>query len=135
MKEFLKNALEGLYLLMYSPERTQELIMGNIKFLFPLPMFFLFGGVGIHLLLDNPWMNQNVNSIRLLVPIYGVAFNLLAYPVCLRFVIPLLNPDEVDNTNKRGKIGALVLYWFGCFALLIILAWLTNYTRADEFRY
>lgn len=134
MEKFLKSALEGLYILMVSPSRTKEMIMGNIKFLFPLPMFFLFGGLGIHLLLDIPWMNRNVNSIRALVPIYGIAFNLLAYPICFRFIIPLLEPDEIDMNNKRGKILALILYWFGCFALMILLAWLTNYTRADEFR-
>lgn len=79
-------------------------------------------------------MNRNVNSNRTLVPIYGIAFNLLAYPICIKYIIPLLKPDEIDVKDKKNKIGALVLYWFGCFAVMILLASLTNYTRADEFR-
>ncbi|WP_341227664.1 hypothetical protein [uncultured Arcticibacterium sp.] len=134
MINFIKEALEGIYILYNDPNKSESEVKGNIKFVFPLPMFFLFGGLGIHIMLDIPLINGLITGSKKLVFVSGVIFNSLAYPVCFRYFIPLLKPDEIDMSKKNRKIWTFIFYFFGCFILMTILAWLTNYTRADEFR-
>jgi hypothetical protein len=134
MKSFFKSALESAYFVFDHPLYDEKQKLSTIKFFFPLPMCFFFAGISIHLILDFQVLNKFFTTSPVLVKlIFGLFISALAYPFFFKFIYPLLVVENIDK-NKKDKYTTFIVYYISCFVLCAILGWLSNFTRADEFR-